>query len=286
MSDDTTDRGDQLDELIKDAETPTPKEPEKEPEKAPEKEKEPDPEPQIPKSRFDEAVQKERGEKAALAARVQEYEERDAQTQVTNDFAEAQKMVKDMIKQHTAFLADGELDKASDLMERILGLNQAIGDRKADMKALQTKFAAKEEVQYDAMVAKLEVDYPQINPDSDEYDKAVVENVQAMMAGFMQGQRMTGPQALAKAVKVLLPAPGTAAKPDKGDDVGLKRKAAAVKTALDAKGKQPASLGGVGQDHDKEGGALDAAAVMKMTWDEFVKLPDEKLAEMRGDHVS
>src|SRR4249920_2458903 len=183
------DRGDELQELLKDTE-PEPekeKEPEPEPEKVEAKKEEPkEPkEPSIPKSRFDEAVKKERTEKEALEKRVQEYEERDAQTQVADDFAEAQKMVKDMIKQHTAYLADGELDKASDLMEKILGLNQAIQDRRTDIKTQATKYAAKEEVQYDSLVARLEVDHPLLTPDSDEYDKNVVENIQAMMAGFM-----------------------------------------------------------------------------------------------------
>ncbi|TFH39935.1 MAG: hypothetical protein E4H01_17415 [Lysobacterales bacterium] len=59
-----------------------------------------------------------------------------------------------------------------------------------------------------------------------------------------------------------------------------------MKKAIDAKNKQPASTGSVGKDHDKEGGPLDAAAVMKMSWDEFVALPESKLSEMRGDFVS
>jgi hypothetical protein len=279
------DKGNELDTLLKDAEIEPEKAPEKEPEKAAaekpaEKEPEKPAEPQIPKSRFDEAVQKERSEKAALEARVKEYEERDAQSQVADDFAQAQKMVKDMVKQHTAYLADGELDKASDLMERILGLNQAIMERRGEHRALATKYAAKEEVQYDALVARLEVDHPSINPDSDEYDKELVENVQAMMAGFMQAQKMTAPQALARTVKILL-----TPKPGSNGDAGPKRKEAAVKKALDAKEKQPASTGGVGVDHDKQGGPLDAAAVMKMNWEEFVKLPDSELAKMRGDYV-
>jgi hypothetical protein len=102
-----------------------------------------------------------------------------------------------------------------------------------------------------------------------------------MMSGFMQTQRMAAPQALAKAAKMLL----TEKAKTPGADPGLKRKEDAVKKALDAKGKQPASTGGVGIDHDKEGGPLDAAAVMKMNWDEFVKLPDSELSKMRGDYL-
>jgi len=55
----------------------------------------------IPKDRFDEAVRKERTEKEALANRLREYEAREQQQAVANDFAEANKAVKEMIKQHT-----------------------------------------------------------------------------------------------------------------------------------------------------------------------------------------
>lgn len=242
----------------------------------------------IPKDRFDEAVRKERGEKELLQRRLQEMEQKEAQRNVVADFAEAQKVIKDMIKDHTSLLADGELDKAADLMEQILELKSEISDRKAEAKAQTAKAQAKEEVRYDALVAKIEADYPQINPDADEFDRDAVKKVQAYMTGLMQTERMSPSQALKEAVDTLLGAtkqqsPAPAA--DKAAELGMRRKEGAVKKALEAKAKQPASTKEVGLDHDKEGGALDASAVMKMSWDEFVKLPDSKLAELRGDFV-
>lgn len=242
----------------------------------------------IPKERFDEAVRKERAEKEAVAARLKEYEEREAQRNVAADFAEANKVVKEMIKQHTSLLADGELDKASDLMEKILELKEEISERKAAARADQAKTAAKEEVRYDALVAKLEADYPAINPDAEEFDRAAVRKVQAYMTGLMQSERMSPSAALKEAVDTIL---GATKKPDvtaekKAEDLGVRRKEQAVAKAMEAKTKQPASTKDVGIDSDKIGGALDASAVMKMSWDEFVKLPDSKLAEMRGDFVN
>lgn len=242
----------------------------------------------IPKDRFDEAVRKERSEKEALQARLRELEDKEAQRNVAADFAEAQKQIKDMIKQHTSLLADGELDKASDLMEKILEMQSEMADRRADAKATAAKDRAKEEVRYDALVAKIEADYPQINPDAEEFDRATVRKVQAYMTGLMQTERMSPSQALKESVETIL---GAVKKTDtsaekKAEDLGMRRKEDAVKKALDAKAKQPASTKEVGIDSDKVGGALDASAIMKMSWDEFVKLPDAKLAEMRGDFVN
>lgn len=241
----------------------------------------------IPKERFDEAVKKERSEKEEYQRRLKEFEDREAQRNVAADFAEANKVVKDMIKQHTSLLADGDLDKAADLMEKILELKEEIAERKASVKADAAKNAAKEEVRYDALVAKLESDYPQINPDAEEFDKTAVKRVQAYMTGLMQTERMSPSQALKEAVETLLGSTkkSDASNKEKAEDLGMRRKENAVKKAMDAKSKQPASTRDVGLDHDKTGGALDASAVMKMSWDEFVKLPDSKLAEMRGDFV-
>jgi hypothetical protein len=240
----------------------------------------------IPKERFDEAVKKERGEKELLAARLKEYEDREAQSRVSADFAEAQKAVKDMIKQHSSLLADGEIDKAADLMGQILDLKEAISERKAESRAMTAKDQAKEEVQYAQTVERLETQYPSLNPDHDDYDRTATRRVQAMMAGLMQTERMPAAKALREAVEIVMGKPAApAAATDKAEEAGLRRKQAAVAKALDAKGKQPASTKDVGLDHDKEGGALDASAVMKMTWDEFVKLPDSKLSELRGDYI-
>lgn len=240
----------------------------------------------IPKSRFDEAVRKERDQKEALARQLKEYQDKEAQSKVTEDYAAAQKAVKDMIKQHTSLLADGELDKASDLMEKILEMKEEMAERKAEAKALSAKESAKEEMRYDALVQRLETDYPALNPDAEEYDKAAVKKVQAYMTGLMQTERMTASQALKEAVETLLTKKEADKPAAKAEDLGMRRKEAAVAKALDAKAKQPASTKDVGVDHDKNGGPMDASAIQKLSWDEFVKLPESKLAEMRGDFVN
>jgi hypothetical protein len=229
----------------------------------------------IPKDRFDEAVRKERGEKEEFARRLKEYEDREAQRETSADYAKAQKAIRGMIEQHTSLLADGELEKASDLMEQILGMQAEMAEHKAEAKASAAKNQAKEEVRYEALVAKLEADYPQINPDAEEFDKATVRKMTAMMSGLMQTERMSASQALKEAVEIILG-------PIQKNSAGKER---VVKKALEAKNKQPASTNAMGVDHDKTGGPLDSSAVMKMSYDEFVKLPESKLSELRGDFV-
>jgi hypothetical protein len=55
---------------------------------------------------------------------------------------------------------------------------------------------------------------------------------------------------------------------------------------MEVAGKQPAKTGGVGVDHDKAGGSITAANVMKMNQDEFNNLSDAALSKMRGDYIN
>ena len=177
-------------------------------------------------------------------------------------------------------------------MGQIIALQGNMQDRRSQAQAAAAATSAKSEVQYDAVVARLELEYPEIDPENLEtFDREAVRKVQAYMTGLIQMDNMAPSKALVESVATILGAKRAAedksddAKAKEAEDLGMRRKEAAVGKAMDAQAKQPADLKDVGKDHDKEGGSLDAAAVMKMSWEEFIKLPDEKLAEMRGDHV-
>lgn len=246
----------------------------------------------IPKERFDEAVQRERDEKARLATRLQELEKREADRAVSEDLQQASEKLQELSKEHTQLISDGELDKAAEKMTEMLQLQSDMQERRTQAIAQQTSQSTKDEVQYDAMVARLELDYPEINPeDTENFDRDAVRRVQAYMTGLIQMEKMSPSKALQESVTTILGAKRAeeqetdADKAKEAEDLGMRRKEAAVSKAMEAQEKQPADLKDVGKDHDKEGGSLDAAAVMKMSWEEFVKLPEDKLSEMRGDHV-
>ena len=246
----------------------------------------------IPKERFDEAVQRERDEKDRIAARLAELEKREADRAVSEDMQQASEKLATLSKEHTQLISDGELDKAAEKMTEMLQLQSDMQERRAQALAKESGAQTKNEMQYDAMVARLELEYPEINPDDAEhFDRDAVRRVQAYMTGLIQMENMSPGKALQESVTTILGAKRAEedktdeAKAKEAEDLGMRRKEAAVSKAVDAQAKQPASLKDVGQDHDKEGGSLDAAAVMKMSWEEFVKLPEDKLSEMRGDHV-
>lgn len=264
------------------------KEPEKKAEeapKSPEKKVESDEESHmVPRVRMKEAVDKERTKAEAAAQRAAELEERLSAQTTSQDITEAQKIVREMIKQRNSHLGDGELDKATEIDGKIFELQEAIAERKAEIKLAQSQSAAVETMKYDTIVERLELEHPQLNPDNeDEYDQEIVDELKALMIGYQQSQRLSAAQALQKAAKRVFGGLKTPPKEDKGLEEGAKRKEAAVEKNLDAAKKQPASTKDVGLDHDKKGGGLDAKTVMNMKYEEFSKLGDDVLSRLRGD---
>lgn len=247
----------------------------------------------IPKSRFDEAVQKERAERAKLEAQLKQYRDREQMQRDAENFEESQAKIKEMLKQHSSLLADGELDKASDVMEQVLQLRDDMQNARMAKQADNARNSAKIEVQYDATVTRLEAEYPEINPDSDEFDQTVVRRVQMMVTGIMQNEGKNPAEALQEATDILL----KPAKEARGKDLrnkpseeaveqGMRRTQQQIDKNIQTANKQPPATESVGQDHDKTGGPLDADTLTKMSWEEFIKVPDDELAKMRGDYLN
>ena len=243
----------------------------------------------IPKTRFDQAVQKERGEKAELAQRLKQYEARDQQQYEAQNFEASQAKSKELLKQHSSLLADGDLDKASDVMEQVLQLRDDMQNARMERQANNARNGAKIEVQYDATVQRIETEYPELNPDSDAFDQLAVRRVQMMITGLMQNEGKNPAEALQEATDILLKPARDATLRDKPSqeavDSGLRRTQQQIDKNIQTAAKQPPALDSVGKDHDKTGGALDANMVGGMSFEEFMKVPDAELAKMRGDYI-
>jgi hypothetical protein len=240
----------------------------------------------VPRERMKEAVEKERERTAAASARAKELEDRLSAQTTSQDIVEAQKIVRDFIKQRNSFLGDGELDKASEVDAKIFELQEAIAERKAEIKAESSKIQAVETMKYDTIVERLENEHPELNPDADEYDDDLAMEMRALMRGYQTELKLTPAQALTRAAKRMFP-PSAAAeeKPDKTAETGMRRKKEATEKNLTAAKQIPATTKDTGLDHDKKGGGLDTKTVMNMNYEEFSKLGDDVLSRLRGDSL-
>jgi hypothetical protein len=248
----------------------------------------------IPLSRHKDILARERAAREAAEERLSNYEKGQQVAAISDDITVLENTVLGLEKQYTALLAEGEIDKATDKMREIRTAERQINDAKNDYRTSIAIAQATEQARYDVALERIEDAYPQINQDHDDFDKAVLGEVVEWKIFYEKQRNMTPTKALQAAVKKIMGtdtkaqerAATVAPKVDAEEvakDVAKDRKAAAVKKNVDASAKTPASTAKVGMDSDKAGGALSAKDVMKMSQDDFKKLPDDVLARMRGD---
>lgn len=271
---------------------------EKEAEKAEKEEKDKKKDTRIPLSRHKEMLEKERLVRVELERKVEQLQGGKVVSETNKQIKEAEDQITALDEKYSKHLTEGEVKEAQAVMREIRALDREISDRKADMKAQAATALAVETVRYQTTLERVEESYPQLNPDHDEYDKAVETEVTELMQAF-QARGLPDSQALQKAVKYVLGAETSKqktatevkAKVDEEDvakaEKEAQRKADAVRKNIETEKKQPPSTAKVGMDSDKAGGgATDTAAVMKMSQDDFSKLDEKELARLRGDEMT
>ena len=245
----------------------------------------------IPLSRHKDMLEKERAKRADLERQLSQFQRGTEVATLNEDITRAEDTILAMEKEYNNLLADGELEEASALMAKIRRTERSIGEAKNDMKIAAAEARATERARFNIALERIESAYPQLNEDHEDYDEVLMEDV-VDLKGAYERKGLTPTAAMQKAVTKLLGAdtkrqeaaldttPRVANK-----DVAAERKKEAVKKTMDAVGKTPPSTAKVGMDSDKAGGALTAKDVMKLSQDDFKKLPDDVLASMRGDEL-
>lgn len=294
------DRGDNLEEPEAEVEPS----PEVEAEPAAEPDPEPEPEVEqprdekgkfagIPKARFDEAVGKERDAREAAERRAtaleQQLAERTTQTAQSVKTEEAEARISVLEAQHSAFLLDGEAEKATEAMREIRHIERQL--TRAEMRAESQTLTANtlESERVELSIAQLEAAHPVLNPGSEDYNESLVNFVLSEQQRLMKSEGLSPSRALTAAAKDVIERYATPRQAAE-DKAGLaaaqgERKAAAVAKNLATMAKQPASMKDVGLDSDKAGQGGPLPDVSKMTAAEFAALPKGTLARLRGDFV-
>ena len=296
---------------------PEPKEPEpveepelkeEEPVEEPEPEEEPEDEPEeqprdekgkftgkgIPKARFDEAVGKERDAREAAERRAAELERQlkaQERQQVQNvQLQELEAGIEALETKHAELLLDGDTAGAAKIMKEIRMSERQIARAEADSMATQRTTQALEAERFDTAVARLEADYPALNPESDAYDVDLVELVLAKQNTLMRTEGLSPSQAMLRAADQVAQRFLKVEEQPK-DEKGLAaakavedRKQAQIKKNIDTMKRQPASMKESGIDSDKAG-QTGLPDVSMMTAEEFNALPASTMAKLRGDYV-
>lgn len=251
-------------------------------------EKKPRKDSRIPLDRHKEILAKERAQREALEQKVAQYEKGQQVVQTNEQITAMEDTILAMEKQYNKLLADGEIEKAAELMGKIRKSEREIVETKAEMRAQVAESRARESARYDIVLERIEEAYPELNPDDDAYDKDMLQDV-ADLKSVYQNRGMTPTKALQAAVKKLLGSEDRAQKtatevaPRVTDkDIAAERKKDAVAKTTDAVRRTPPNTKDIGLDSDKAG-RLTPKDIMAMSQDDFAKLTPEQLAKLRGD---
>jgi len=247
-------------------------------------------EPRIPLSRHKELLQKERERREALERQVQGFQRSDEVADTHKQLNELESSVLDMEKRYNKLMADGETERAAELMTKIRQTERQIVETKSEARIAAATAQAAEKARYDMALERIEEAYPVLDPNSDDYDQERMSDVAALMQGY-RTQGMTPTQALQKAVKKLFPATtttqekATTVQPRVTEkDIAAERKKMAASKTAEAVAAQAPNLGKAGEDNNRVT-ALTAKDVMEMDQKAFAKLAEEDLKKLRGDEL-
>lgn len=240
----------------------------------------------IPKSRFDEAVLKERERAAASERRAQDLEQQLAQINKNADTGKLEEDIQSMEKEYAAALMDGSTDKAAQLMTQIRLKERTIAMAQSESLSAQARTQAAEEIRMETAIGTLESNYDVMNPQNDAYDQDVVDMVLGQQQLLISRDRMSPSAALVKAASTVMSKMMPAAKEPAGQAKGLgaakeARETSGKTRAVEAALKTPPDLKDVGEDSDKRG--MTGGALMPRTIADLAAIPEATLKRMRGD---
>lgn len=248
----------------------------------------------VPKYRLDEVTQRARAREEQLLKELDEARKAAKAPESSKAIEDLQKKLDDADDKYEKALLDGKAEDAARLRTERRTLERQISRAEADAlagdKAGQAEQRAVDQLKYDMLLQRYEGDFPELNPDHEDFDEEKMSEVADLLKAF--GATMSRATALQRAVRYVM-GPAKAAKgaedTDKVDEAAKKRQEreeAARKAAADVAKKQPPRTDKVGKDSDKAGSdPLDGRSIFKMSQEEFAKLPSTTLSKLRGDEL-
>lgn len=242
--------------------------------------------PMVPKSRLDQALNKQK----ELQRKLEEIQNKQAESEATPtpsyDFDKAE-------VEYQALVLDGKTQEAATLRKEIRAAERDSLRQEMQEDVTQTVSANQEQAETQKLAAQIEAEFTVFDQNHEDFNESYAQEVIALRDGYIQ-HNLSGPEALRKAADMVIKnydlrgataseaeTPTLAAKkaPTKPhvDEVARKRKQ--VNEKLKAAEAQPPELPGESSSAHGEK-PLD---IDNMTEDEFNALPPATIARLRGD---
>lgn len=239
----------------------------------------------IPLQRHEEILANARKREEQLAERVKQLEKQGSVKQQTVALTEIKTKMDSLQEKYEDFLLDGKKAEAKAARVELEALREQYFDTKSTASSDAARRAAIEELKYENIVASIEADHPELNPDLDVFDETKSQEVVDLM-NALASQGKARHEALKQAVKYVMGPPKKAETVDSKptDELKAAREKAARQKAAAAAIAQPPATKDVGKDSDKGSDGKDKEIdVLSMTQEQFAKLDDSIKARLRGD---
>jgi predicted nucleic acid-binding Zn-ribbon protein len=239
--------------------------------------------------RIQELIRRNKEREAELQRQIADLQKATSAQKTSESLEQAEQQLNDLEEKYTQLVLDGSAKEAAEIRKQMRQLERAISIAEARQEAAAAKDSVKAELLYDAAVDAIEERYPQLNPDDEEFDEDLSQEVLELHTAFV-AKGIAPANSIQRAVKYVMADRGISVN-DRGDEVD-QGKGAGIRRALDTKNRnaaaskaQPPSAAKVGADSDAMGGGISEDSILKMSQEDFAKLSEEALAKMRGDFV-
>jgi len=240
--------------------------------------------------RIQELIRRNKDREADLQRQIADLQKATSAAKTNENLEQAEAQLTELEEKYAQLMLDGSTKEAAAVRQQMRQMERAITIAEARQEAAQAKDAVKAELAYDSAVAQLEEQWPVLNPDTEEFDGELAQEVLELHTGLV-AKGMAPAAAIQKAVRYVMSANGLTSSNDRGD-AAPDPKVNGLKRTLDTKNRnaaaakaQPPNAVKVGADSNALGGDVSEASVLKMSQEDFSKLSDEALAKMRGDFV-
>lgn len=234
----------------------------------------------IPRARFDKALEKAKSREAALQEQINALQQGQMTQQQSSDLNALRSEIDDLQDKYEDLLLDGKKADAKAVRAQIRQKEEALVDLKANTTSQAMREQTIDQLKYEQALASAESTYPELNPDHENFNEEVTNEVAELMESFIaRGYRRQA--ALERSIRYVLGARNT----ENREETRQNRERAARQKSAEANARQPASMAKVGQDSDKAGMSDKGPDIMRMSQDAFAKLDEETKARMRGDDV-
>lgn len=239
----------------------------------------------IPKSRFDEAQAKARAREQALLEEIERLKSGQQASATQKAVSDMRAKIEELQDKYEDLILDGKKEEARKIRKQIDSMREDLVEYQTSVKSDAARKAAIDELSYNAQLASFEAKYPVINPEHEDFDEDLTNEVATLLNAFVKSG-VKRSEALAKAVKYVLGAPPEQKVSDAAKALAEERAKKAREKAAEADKKQPPSTAKVGLDSDKAGkGGELGIDVMRLSQEKFAKLDEETKARLRGDEL-